>query len=195
MHPLLIQRALGAVALSLLAGVATAGDFYVLGALGQSSASDGFRNDYAAGYTASGFSKSVSDADAYKLQVGYQVNPYFAVEGGYVNLGTWSTEVRWYGTLWIPGNISQKGVNLSLLGKYPLSQDLSVFAKVGSTALHTDSNANSSNSSSHSNSVDLQAGLGVGAIYQLSEHLALRGEWERVSQDAKMLSVGLQYHF
>jgi OOP family OmpA-OmpF porin len=68
---------------------------------------------------------------AYKVFGGYQFNKYFALEAGYFNLGQFgftSTTVP-AGTL--DGQIKLQGVNLDLVGAFPLTSKLSVLGRVG----------------------------------------------------------------
>ena len=143
----------------------------------------------------------------YKLFSGYQINPNFAVEGGFFDLGRFG-----YGSTTIPtgtfnGSTRVRGLNLDLLGMVPLSERLSAFARIGAAYARSRANFSSTGavpfgtSSSTRNGTDLKYGLGL--QYALTDALALRGEVERYRindplrnrGNVNMVSLGLIYRF
>src|SRR5665647_3765154 len=71
----------------------------------------------------SGFtSATITDDDrssGYKIFGGYQFNQYFAVEGGYFDLGNFGFHATTVPTGTLSGNIKLKGLNLDLVGTLP----------------------------------------------------------------------------
>ena len=84
---------------------------------------------------------AISDDDSgvgYKLYGGVPLTRNFAIEGGYFDLGKFSFSATTVpagtlnGTLKVP-----KGVNLDLVGILPLSEQFSIFGRVGVTRVQT----------------------------------------------------------
>ena len=77
---------------------------------------------------------SIYDRDldtGFKVVGGYQFNDYFAIEGGYFDLGRFG-----YNAITVPagtvnGDISLRGINLDVLGFLPITENLSIFGRVG----------------------------------------------------------------
>lgn len=129
---------------------------------------------------------SIIDNDrdtAYKIFGGYKFNKYFALEGGYFNLGEFSftATANPQGTL--VGNIKINGLNLDVVGTLPLAQKFSSFGRIGvqfaqvndafaGTGSVTVANPNPSESATN-----YKTGLGV--QYDFTESVGLRAEWER----------------
>ena len=118
----------------------------------------------------------------YKLFGGYQFNRNWGVELGYFNLGKFN-----YSTTTPTGPLDGKyeieGVNLDLVGTFPMSERWSLLGRLGAqyaNTRHTFSGtglgltANTSPSKEDSNMK-----VGVGLQYELSRSLFLRGEAER----------------
>jgi OOP family OmpA-OmpF porin len=158
---------------------------------------------------AAGFANaSVSDSNhdtGYKLFGGYQVNPRFALEGSYFDMGSMGYQARATATDTLAGKLRLRGIGLDAVLRTPLADKWSVFGKVGAQYHETrDSfaatggvqvrDANPSNS-------ELNLKLGLGLQYTLSDTLAVRGEWERYRINDAVgsrgeidhLSVGLVY--
>lgn len=192
------------------AAPAMAEGFYVLTSVGQT------KTDLDQGYldgadrALPGFQSSTDKTDTgYKLQLGYQFNQYFALEGGYVNLG----KATYQGSAAGIGNKSVEfkasGVNLDAVGILPLNDRLSVFAKAGAIYAKVERNASRHNGlgnfSSSTDSTDLKGTWGLGASYDLSKNLAVRAEYEQFHKLGKddqtgeanvdMLSVGIACKF
>lgn len=182
--------------------------FYVGGSVGPTRAH--FNNDaYNNRAVSSGFAVNSSSVDnsstGGKVFGGYQLNPNFAVEGGYFDLGRFNySGVTTGGTY--NGNTRSHGLNLDLVGKLPLSDRFSVLGRVGAAYAKTrDSsssgfaapiNANRSRSETY-------AKYGVGLEYAITDALSVRGELERYHRindqlrrgNVDMASIGLVYRF
>lgn len=101
------------------------------------------------------------------------------------------------------------GINISAVGSYPITEDISVFAKAG--ALRAQVKTNSSSVSSKANIAGLGNGsvskarwrgiLGLGADYNFDENFGIRAEFERYNKlgdndtvgtiDINLMSLGL----
>ena len=158
-----------------------------------------------------GFSSS-SDVDkkdtAFGLNLGYQVNPYFALEGGYVDLG----KLKYNSNISSPvadaasGRLKASGWTFSGLGIAPLGNDFSAYGRLGLIRAKTEFNGSDAAGigiADQSNSKT--AGLyGLGLNYDISKALATRVEWTRYANlgdastgkaDLDLISVGLQVKF
>jgi hypothetical protein len=126
-----------------------------------------------------------------KLFTGGQVNQYFGVELGYVYLG----EVDRNG-----GDIRAQGLNLSLVGHIPVSDQFKLFGKVGTIWGFTRTRAPAGQPSGHEDSFRLSYGLGLQV--DVNRNWAVRGDWDRYrfeypgrKDDADLYSIGLVYKF
>jgi len=153
---------------------------------------------------------SIYDRDldtGFNVVGGYQFNDYFAIEGGYFDLGRFG-----YNAITVPagtvnGDISLRGINLDVLGFLPITENLSVFGRVGANY----SEAKDSFSATGPITItdpdpsrrDVNYKLGLGVQYRLTPSLATRLEIERYRVDDAIgnrgdidqLSVGLVYRF
>jgi OOP family OmpA-OmpF porin len=222
MHRILLEKnmkstrasgAIGLVTLALLTGpIAMADDlgWYVGGSVGQSKAKiDDPRitsSLLSSGFTTNSMADDNRDT-GYKVFAGYLFNKYFAVEGGYFNLGSFgfTSTTTPAGTL--HGNIKLEGANVDLVGILPITEKFSAFGRVGAiyadakdsfsgTGLVTVLNPNPSKG-------DANYKAGVGLQYAFNESLGMRLEAERYRindavgnrGDIDLVSVGLVYRF
>ncbi len=148
---------------------------------------------------------------AYRVFGGYKLNSYFALEGGYTDLGRFGTF-----TTVTPGGtfdtrIKATGFDVSGVVMYPITDTASVFARVGAF----NSETRSSNSGTGSvvlfadvhdqNKRKTAAVYAIGATFDLSRQVALRAEASRVQKvgadlsgneiSANFYSAGLVYRF
>ncbi|MDE2585366.1 MAG: outer membrane beta-barrel protein [Betaproteobacteria bacterium] len=207
----MICKSIATVALAFLSASAFAGDVYILGSVGQASTkinkTDLDNSLVNAGVT--GLSSSTKETDtAYKLQLGYQFNQYFAVEGGYVNLGEAKYSASFTGG---NGKATAKvdGWNIDAVGILPLNDQFSLFGKLGTFAAHTKVDASASGpggAASVSDSANnWSTHYGVGASYAFTKSVAVRVEYEKFDRvgkdnstgkaDVDLWSVGVAYKF
>ena len=154
---------------------------------------------------ASSFSSNRQDT-GYKLFGGYQFNNYFALEGGYFNLGkfTYSTSLP-TGTL--NGQYQVEGLNLDLVGTMPLGGHWAALARVGAQYAITRDDFSgpglpSSASMDNSNrATNMKVGLGL--QYEINPNMLVRADAERYrlkdgtgnNGDVNMYSVSLVFPF
>lgn len=201
------------VAMSALAtsGAALASDWYAVGSVGQSKVkiNRGINDNSLTGAGATGLSSTAKETNtAYKLQLGYEINKYFAVEGGYVDLGTAT-----YSATFTGGNAKvdykAHGWNISAVGILPVQRDLSIFGKVGFITAKSERTGSLTGLPGYrvvpANATSTSPSWGVGISYNVTQNVAVRGEWERFNKvgekyttgqsDLDFLSVGLVYKF
>ena len=184
--------------------------YYVGGNVGSTRAhfnNNAINNDLASkGFTVTSTTSDNRDT-GYKLFGGYQINPNFAVEGGYFDLGRFGYSSTTIPTGSFSGSTRVKGLNLDLLGMLPLSERFSIFGRIGAAYAQSKASFSSTGavplnlSSRNRNGTDLK--YGVGLQYALSDALALRAEVERYRindplrnrGNVNMASLGLVYSF
>lgn len=203
------------LALIVLLATATAptfaGNVYVVGSVGLSTF-DIDKNELDNVLTTvgvTGLSSSLDKRDTgYKVQVGYQFNQNFALEGGYVDLGKASYSANYTGGS-ATANVEASGLNVSALGIMPINESFSVFGKLGvirakveENGIATDTGGSASGSAS---STDWKPNFGIGGTYNINTQLGIRAEYERFNQlgdsdttgeaDVDLLSAGVVYKF
>jgi OmpA-OmpF porin, OOP family len=153
---------------------------------------------------------SIADDDrdfGYKLFGGYQFIKYFALEGGYFDLGRFGFKATTVPAGTLSGNIKLKGLNLDAVGILPLTEKFSAFGRVGvQYARAEDSFAGTGAVSvANPNPTKREANykFGVGLQYAFTESLGMRIEAERYRindavgnhGDIDLFSAGLVYRF
>lgn len=154
---------------------------------------------------------AITDRDrktAFKLFGGYKFNRYFALEGGYYDLGEFGYTVTTSPAGTLNGNIKLRGVNLDAVGMLPIADKFSAFGRLGlqyaeakdsfssTGAVPTPTNPNPSKTAPNYK-------IGVGLQYDFTYAWAMRLEGERYriddavgnKGDINMLSLGLIYQF
>lgn len=144
---------------------------------------------------------------AFKVLGGYQMNQYFALEGGYFDLGKFGYTATTTPAGTLTGEARVRGLNLDLLGRLPVTDKFSVFGRAGVTYARTRDSfrgtgqvvVNNPNPSER----DTNLKLGVGMEYAFTPSLSARAEIERYRindavgnrGDIDMASLGLIYRF
>jgi OOP family OmpA-OmpF porin len=141
----------------------------------------------------------------FKLFVGKQLNQYFAIEGGYFDLGKYNFNGVTIANNGINGETRFRGVNLDLVGQLPLTQRLSVLGRIGGQYTRTGTDYNGAAiavaRNRYSSDSDFGPKAGVGLEYKFSEALAIRAEAERSRVNdgvgrrgnVDLFSIGLVY--
>lgn len=152
------------------------------------------------------FTPSINDENlntGVKFFGGYQFNKYFALEGGYFDLGRFGYQATTVPVGGLNGNIQLKGVNFDVVGILPVSQKFSVLGRLGANYgqsrdyFTTVGAVSVTDPNPSNNSFNWKAGLGM--QYDLFESVGLRGEWERyrindsvgTRGDIDLISLGL----
>ena len=160
--------------------------WYIGGGIGQSKANIDderiIRSLMDSGASAVTFSSDQRDT-AYKLFVGKQLNRNFALEAGYFDLGKFGFKAATTPPGSLNGDVGFRGVNLDLLAQLPLSERFSVYGKLGMNYARANAHFNGNRLFALTNpnpSEDkLNAKVGLGLEYKLTQALAIRGEAER----------------
>ena len=207
------RRALGLLALSALVTPlvqAEAPNWYIGGNAGGTAATiDDAR--IASSLLSSGLTTtSISDRDrdsGYRLYAGYQFNRYWALEGGYFDLGKFGYTANTVPLGSLTGDIRLKGLNLDLVGTLPLSDRFSLLGRVGANYADANDTFTSTGAVRVTNpnptKRDTNYKFGLGVQYAFNDALALRVEAERYRiNDAvgnnghvDMATIGLVYSF
>lgn len=185
------------VALSGVSQSSFAQGMYGLVAIGSSMPTSSVKSDADASMKAAGatnLNTSMSNGTAMKLQAGYNVNPNFAVEGGYFDSGTMTYSGTATGAT-ISADIRATGLQIALLGIAPINDKFSIFAKAGYTAVTVKTTAKVNTATSSSSTDKNNSGFGLGVTYKISDNLGVRAEWESVASDVNALTFGLQFKF
>ena len=213
-----VQHTKASAALSLLVvammvgpmAMADDSGWYIGGNVGQSRASIDndriTRNLLGSGFTTNSISNDKSDI-GYKLYGGYQFNPYFALEGGYFNLGKFGYTANTTPAGTLTGKIKLQGVNLDLVGLWPITDRFSLFGRVGVNYAKAQDNFVGTGAvqvlNPNPSTRDTNYKFGVGAQYALTKSLDVRAEIERYrindaignKGDIDLISAGLVYRF
>ena len=153
---------------------------------------------------------SMSDRDrntGFKFFGGYQFNRYFALEGGYFDLGKFGFTSMTLPSGSLNGNIRLRGLDFDVVGFLPITEKLSAFGRVGLIYAQARDNFTGTgavnvlvpNPSQRATNYE----FGVGLQYALTQSLGMRLEAERYrisdavgnKGDIDLLSVGLIYRF
>lgn len=190
---------------------AFAGEVYVAGSIGQSSFDinkgriDGLLTSAGAAAVSSSLNKTDT---AYKIQVGYQFNQNFAVEGGYIDLGKAKYSASFTGG-GANADAKASGLNIAALGILPINQSFAVFGKLGLINAKVESTVSATgpggSASASVSSTDWRPNYGIGVNYNVSKQFSIRAEYEQFSKlgnasrtgeaDVNLLSVGVAYKF
>ena len=147
-------------------------------------------------------SGSVDGKDTgFKVFGGYMFNRHFGVEGAYVDLGEVSYSGDFFGAPVTGGKVEVSGVNIAALGSYPITEQFSVFGKIGLFIWDVEASDTTGGVpfSAKEDGTDISFGVGLG--YNFTRNLGVRLEWERfkveaVSKaDADLISLGVVWRF
>jgi OmpA-OmpF porin, OOP family len=129
-----------------------------------------------------------------KLTAGAMGGNYWGVELGYLDLGRIARA---------GGRTRAQGLNLSLVGKAPVWQSLSVFGKVGATYGRTETSSSLGSAIAAGSERGLGLSYGAGLSYEFTPKLAATLEWESndfrfaggARDPVRSTSLGLQYRY
>ena len=143
----------------------------------------------------------------FKVFGGYQFNDYFAIEGGYFDLGKFGYNATTIPAGTLNGAISLRGLNADVIGFLPLTDNFSAFGRIGVNYAEAKDNFNGTGLIAVTNpdpsKKEVNYKFGLGLQYRITHALATRLEIERYrvddaignKGDIDQLSVGLVYRF
>jgi OOP family OmpA-OmpF porin len=142
----------------------------------------------------SNLNTSVTNGTAMDGTLGYSFSPNFAAEVGYFNSGTLAYSGTYTGGT-VKSDIKVTGFRLAVVGIAPLSEQFSIFGKLG-YGMYTTENAltiggASTTTSENKNSI----GYGAGVMYKLVDNISLKASYEMIASDVSAFLVGVQIKF
>jgi OOP family OmpA-OmpF porin len=210
------------------AGTASAADegWYVVGFAGESSVDNVQQGELdqnlidafgSAGLTIVDATSDLDDSDTgFGIAGGYQVNPWFAAELAYVDLGDISYEASGTVTDGISTfdadfglDQSAAGPVFSLLGIWPIGERFSVFGRAGIALMSVDADVDvtiGGESATDSVSTDRSNLMyGLGGEFFFNDRFGVRLGWDRYAEvgsedltgdtDYDLVTLGLRYNF
>lgn len=209
-RPLALLLLAAAAAMGSAAAVAASPGWYLGGNIGMSRAEideDRIRESLQAeGFAITSFSDDDRDL-GYKLFGGYQFNRYFALEGGYFDLGSFDFETTTAPPGSLEGDIEISGLNLDVVGSLPISNRLDVFGRGGVTQEQAKVRFSGTGAVDVTDPRSKQSAtnykFGLGLEFAVTERVGLRAEAERYriddavgnDGDVDLYSLGLVYRF
>jgi len=198
--------------LAVTATSAQAGDWYALGMVTHANANlnTAAANSALIGAGATGLtSTDKGSSNKWRLQLGYRFNDYFALEGGYIDLGQAKYNASYDSSGSAAGKFRAGGPDLLALGMLPVARNLSLFGELGVVDAKVKSQlaatAPAAAASDKYSKTEVRPIYGVGAQYDLTDQLGLRVSYERVTglgdkhrlgdMDVDMYSAGIAYRF
>lgn len=124
--------------------------------------------------------------NGYGVFFGYAITPSIAIESGFRRLASY--DVRSSG---LNGSVTMDQVSLSGVATLPLSNNFSVFGRLGYSQLKAKATINGGSGSDSDNG----AVYGIGAGYAFSPTVSARAELQKPSSDATSFNVGVAFTF
>ena len=171
---------------------------YIAGSAGSGMAASSVKTDLDTAITAGGvkgIKSSISDGTAMSGVLGYEYNPNFAAEAGYLNSGTLAYKATGTGVATIKADTKVTGFQLAAVGTAPLSDKFSVFGKLGYSFLTTKSDITIGTVKSTASEKNNGLGFGLGASYKLADNIRVKASYEMISSDVSAFLVGVQIKF
>jgi OmpA-OmpF porin, OOP family len=203
-----------AIAAVLTFGATTAGaEAYVGASVGRSheNGHDPFTDQFLDLGFESAHSKTDDKDIGWRPFVGYGFGPYFAIEAAYADLGSFNstTTVDPPGTFEARSEI--KGYELDAVGRLPLGDRFSLYARAGAFRGKTTTNYSGFGSvmvfedGAEQHKQATKATYALGAGYRITDHIGTRLEWARYNdmgdvltggqRDIDLVSLGVSYTF
>lgn len=152
---------------------------YVGGSLGQSNT---FFNGEFNSTTAGESNSKDKTKTAYKLFGGYNINKYFAVEGGYMDLGSPTAKTDWVGGF-ARSKQNETAWFAAAKGTLPINEKFNFFGKLGMSANRVESTVTGLGVVNRSASKTRGSLLyGIGAEYNVTKQIGLRFEFENLGR-------------
>jgi len=144
----------------------------------------------------------------FKVYGGYQFTPYFALEAGYFDLGSYNLDTAILPPGLLLSDMGVRGINFDAVVTLPVTDKMSVFARAGMNKIQLDSDFFGSGSASKGvypsgRRRDTHEKFGVGLGYEINDKVSVRVEAERYNLadvirrdgNVNLYSVGLVYSF
>lgn len=188
-------------------------DFYVLGAVGQTRLSYPQATTDAAirALPATITSTATNNPTAYKLQLGYQLDDRWSIEGGYMDLGRISYQATGTTTGVPPVAISANetvkltALNVNAVAAFPVMDSVSLLGKVGMTRMSVADTTNSALPGTlaklwTANTRKTGMSYGMGLKVTIDKSFLVRADVDSYDTGAatgrvSVWSIGLGYHF
>jgi len=143
----------------------------------------------------------------FKAYVGYSFTPNISIEGGYFDLGKFTTNSTVSPTGTANTELKYKGFNVDVVGSFPLGDKFSMFGRLGVIQTSQDATISSTGSivtlqpSASFDKTSWKAG--IGADYVITGGLGVRAEFEVYNvpdgpdntANVGLFSIGLLYRF
>lgn len=133
------------------------------------------------------FSKRDTSVGAF---VGYNINQNFAVEGGYRRLADQDIYLDG-GAGVIKGSAKADQAHLSVIGSLPVSENVSVYGRLGLSRLEAKIDSNVYSAKDHTT----KALYGVGVSYAITPAVSTRVEVQKPTSDSTNVSAGVAFQF
>jgi len=132
---------------------------------------------------ASGYDNAIG----WKIFGGYALNEILAVEGGYTSFGEMDGPMT--------SSVQPAGFEVAAVGNFSINSQFSLFGRIGLLAWDFEENFSGGGSNS---TTGTDVFFGIGAQYEISGNLAVRGSWESYTAenlDIDFLSASAVFGF
>jgi OOP family OmpA-OmpF porin len=122
----------------------------------------------------------------------------FGVEVAYVDLGEATYSGDFFGSPVTGGSIEINGFNVSAVGSFPVSEQFSLFGKIGLFIWEAEANDITGGVPFSAKDDGTDISFGVGASFNFTRNVGIRAEWERfeaAEADADLISIGVFWRF
>lgn len=131
---------------------------------------------------------------SWSIATGYEITPNFAAEIAYQSLGSADASRN----LMEDGELEMEGFGFSLVGAFPVADQVDIFGKVGVLAWDAEFTGTTEDGNRFKEEEDdSDLTLGFGAKYKIDETFAVKAEYQRIDGDEAIhtYSVGASIHF
>ena len=182
-----------AVVASGMAASASAADtnFYGVASIGRSTidADPAAINAFGARNVGVTTTSNSSNDVGWKLQLGYQMTPTWALETGYTSLGQ-SKYITANPTYTAGGTRKADLLNLDLVGRIEVNPAFSVLGRIGGYYWRTEADLPFAAGMAKVNDTGTDVKVGAGVQYDFTRNFSLRGEFERYNGIGKAETAG-----
>lgn len=135
-----------------------------------------------------------ADSTAFRVFAGYSLNDHFAVEAGYLDLGTYRDAID-IGGIDVPVSANADGFTIAAAGKLPISEHLSALARIG---FYFSDGQSTTAGITENDPSEQNPFIGIGLGYSLSENIDANVSADYFDLDAAqpwLASVGITVRF